>query len=156
GSQELKPVEGLALLRDKCPPPNYLGASLQRLADRVGDAGHVQAEVGEQFATLGMFDEVVGNAETDDIACIEAGGISGLENGAAEAPFESPLLHRDDDVRFLDCAHNGGAIERFAKASVDKTDVQPFRTQLLHYFEARREQGAENKDDRVGPPLNNL
>ena len=38
-----------------------------------GDAGGVEAEVGQQFAALAVFDEVVGNAEPADAAGVDAG-----------------------------------------------------------------------------------
>src|SRR5262245_55527983 len=63
-------------------------AALQGFADGAAQALGVEAQVGEEFVALGVLDELIGDAEADDVACVETGGVGGLKHGAAEAAFE--------------------------------------------------------------------
>src|SRR4051812_45256699 len=62
-------------------------ALVEELADGAAHAVHVQAQVGQQLVALGVLDEAVGDAEADDVARVQAGGIGRLQYRAAEAAF---------------------------------------------------------------------
>src|SRR5438105_860113 len=52
--------------------PELVGPFLDRLPDRAADAIHIEPQVGEQLAALGVFHEAIRQAEADDVAGIEA------------------------------------------------------------------------------------
>src|SRR4051794_3383531 len=70
-------------------------ALVKELAHCTAEAGHVQAQVGQQLVALGVLDEAVGNTQPDDVARVQAGGVGRLQHGAAKAALQRALLDRD-------------------------------------------------------------
>jgi len=63
---------------------------LERLADDAADAVHVQAQVGEQFAALGVFDEAVGDAQADEVAGVEPALLAASRTALPKPPSSVP------------------------------------------------------------------
>ena len=78
----------------------------RQLAASGGDAGRVEAQIGQQLAALGVFDEVVGNAEPADAAGVEAGIGGGFQHGRAEAGHQRGFFDRDDKAAFANGAQS--------------------------------------------------
>ena len=87
---------------------------------------HIQTQVGQQFATLAVLDEPIRQAEPNDAARIQAGGVGRLEHRRAEPAFDRPLFDGDDDRHLFDGPQDRVAVERLAEASIDDADVHAF------------------------------
>src|SRR5262245_60700841 len=55
------------------------------LARRLADAGHVQAEAGQQLAALAVLDKAVRDTQPDDVLRGQARGVGRLQERAAES-----------------------------------------------------------------------
>src|SRR4051794_7743003 len=94
------------------------GTAAQRPAHRPADAVGVQAQVGQQLGAFAVLDEAVGQAEADDLAGVQPGGVGRLQQGAAEAALQGALLDGDHQRQLLDGLEQGVAIERLGEAGV--------------------------------------
>ena len=68
------------------------GIFMGRLADRVGDPVHIEAQVRKQLGPFAVLDEAIGDAEANDPAGIEAGLSICPTAYMAVFPCDAPLL----------------------------------------------------------------
>src|SRR5436190_13538464 len=68
-----------------CPPWSARGIDLlpHPLPHRGADARHVQTQVRQQFAALGVLDEPVGDAQANDVARVQPRRVGRLQHGRA-------------------------------------------------------------------------
>ena len=115
------------------------GFAAESRADGPAEAIDIEAEVGKQFAAFGVFNKAIRQAEADDPAGVEPGGVRRFQNRAAKPAFQRPLFDRDHDRQLLNGPRYDFGVERFYEPGIDDADLQALFSQFLGGFDGGRE-----------------
>ena len=102
-----------------------------------GDAGGVETEIGEQFATTAVLDEAVGDAQAAHAAGVETCVGGGFQDRAAEPAHERAFLDDHGKRRLLDGPEQRIGIERLDETGVDHADIESLAGQLVRRLPPR-------------------
>ena len=126
------------------------------LAARAHNAGSVQSEIGQKLAAGAVLDVAIGDAETANMAGVEAGVGGSFQDGAAETAHQHPLFHRDDQRTFADCTENRRRIERLDESGVDDAEVDAIGRQPLGRVVADAQERAAGDEHSIRAPVQHL
>ena len=124
---------------------------LTEISCRANEPICIQAEFGQQFIAVAVFDEFVRDRKNTEAFGVESLAIGGFKHRTAEAAHEGVFFDRDHEARggrFGD----DGLIDRFDESSVYNADAQAFAAKLVRSGNSLRQHCAARENISVLAP----